>query len=108
MRGHDVTCSAPKSVSLLAALGDSAVQAEVRSAHEAAVDAVLGYVKRHALTRFRVDGEVVSVDAEGIVAGCFVRCVAGVGPEAAHACGDRQPGAVAGWEVGSGDRRNAP
>ncbi|MGE0727725.1 MAG: MobF family relaxase [Acidimicrobiia bacterium] len=71
VRGYDVTFSAPKSVSLLAALGDPAVQAEVRAAHDAAVDAVLGYVERHTLTRFRVDGEVVSVDAEGVVAGVF-------------------------------------
>ncbi|MGE4164011.1 MAG: MobF family relaxase [Vicinamibacterales bacterium] len=71
VRGYDVTFSAPKSVSLLAALGDPAVQAEVHAAHDAAVDAVLGYIERHALTRFRVDGEVVSVDAEGIVAGVF-------------------------------------
>ncbi|MEZ5232332.1 MAG: MobF family relaxase [Acidimicrobiales bacterium] len=71
VRGYDVTFSAPKSVSLLAALGDPTVQAEVHAAHDAAVDAVLGYLQRHALTRFRVDGEVVSVDAEGIVAGVF-------------------------------------
>ncbi|MGE0732613.1 MAG: MobF family relaxase [Acidimicrobiia bacterium] len=71
VRGYDVTFSAPKSVSLLAALSDPTVQAEVHAAHDAAVDAVLGYVQRHALTRFRVDGEVVSVDAEGVVAGVF-------------------------------------
>ncbi|MGD9750934.1 MAG: MobF family relaxase [Acidimicrobiia bacterium] len=71
VRGYDVTFSAPKSVSLLAVLGDPAVQAEVHAAHDAAVDAVLGYVQRHALTRFRVDGEVVSVDAEGVVVGVF-------------------------------------
>jgi hypothetical protein len=35
------------------------------------VDAVLGYVERHALTRFRVEGEVVSVDAAGIAVGVF-------------------------------------
>ncbi|MGE4164115.1 MAG: MobF family relaxase [Vicinamibacterales bacterium] len=71
VRGYDVTFSAPKSVSLLAALGDASVRAEVHAAHDAAVDAVLGYVQRHALTRYRVDGEVMSVDAEGIVAGVF-------------------------------------
>ncbi|MGD9754265.1 MAG: MobF family relaxase, partial [Acidimicrobiia bacterium] len=71
VRGYDVTFSAPKSVSLLAALGGPAVQAGVHAAHDAAVDAVLDYVQRHALTRFRVDGEVVSVDAEGVVAGVF-------------------------------------
>jgi conjugative relaxase-like TrwC/TraI family protein len=44
VRGYDVTFSAPKSVSVLAAIGDSAVRAEVHAAHDAAVDAVLGYV----------------------------------------------------------------
>ncbi|MEZ5374811.1 MAG: MobF family relaxase, partial [Microthrixaceae bacterium] len=71
VRGYDVTFSAPKSISLLAALGDPTVRAEVHAAHDAAVDAVLGYVQRHAMTRYRVDGEVMSVDAEGIVAGVF-------------------------------------
>jgi len=71
VRGYDVTFSAPKSVSLLAALGDPTVQTEVHAAHDAAVDAVLDYVERHALTRYRVDGEVVSVDAEGVVVGVF-------------------------------------
>ncbi|MFN0090104.1 MAG: MobF family relaxase [Acidimicrobiales bacterium] len=71
VRGYDVTFSAPKSVSLLAALSDTIVRAEVHAAHDAAVDAVLGYVQRHALTRFRVDGEVMSVDAEGIAVGVF-------------------------------------
>ena len=71
VRGYDVTFSAPKSVSLLAAVGEGQVRGEVHAAHDAAVDAVLGYVERHALTRFRVDGEVMSVDAEGIVVGVF-------------------------------------
>ena len=71
VRGYDVTFSAPKSVSVLAAVADPATRAEVHAAHDAAVDAVLGYVQRHALTRFRVEGEVVSVDAEGIAVGVF-------------------------------------
>ena len=71
VRGYDVTFSAPKSVSVLAAVADPATRAEVHAAHDAAVDAVLGYVERHALTRFRVAGEVVSVDAEGIAVGVF-------------------------------------
>jgi hypothetical protein len=61
VRCYDVTFSAPKSVSALVSVADPATRAEVH----AAVDAVLGYVERHALTRFRVEGEVVSVDAEG-------------------------------------------
>jgi len=60
-----VTFSAPKSVSILAAVADPSARAEVLAAHDAAVVAVLGYVQRHAQTRFRVEGVVVSVDAEG-------------------------------------------
>ena len=71
VRGYDVTFSAPKSVSLFTAVADPVVAAEVYGAHDAAVDAVLGYVQRHALTRYRVDGEVMSVDAEGLVVGVF-------------------------------------
>ncbi len=71
VRGFDVTFSAPKSVSVLAAVADPAVRAEVLAGHDAAVEAVLGYVQRHAQTRFRVSGEVVSVDAAGIAVGVF-------------------------------------
>ena len=71
VRGYDVTFSAPKSVSLLAAFGDPGVTEAVYGAHDAAVDAVLGYVQRHALTRYRVDGEIMAVDAEGLVVGVF-------------------------------------
>ena len=42
VRGFDVTCSAPKSVSVLWALGDDRVRGEVLAAHDAAVAAVAG------------------------------------------------------------------
>lgn len=70
-RGFDVTCSAPKSVSLLYALGDENVQAQALQAHDTAVEAVLGWIEQHAHTRFRVRGEVCTFDADGIVAACF-------------------------------------
>jgi conjugative relaxase-like TrwC/TraI family protein len=44
--GYDLTFSAPKSVSLLHALGAPAVQSEVLAAHEQAVAAALGYLER--------------------------------------------------------------
>ncbi|MFN0090199.1 MAG: MobF family relaxase [Acidimicrobiales bacterium] len=71
VRGYDMTFSAPKSVSVLAAVADAEVRVEVLAAHDAAVDAVLGFVQRHAQTRFRVAGEVVSVDVSGIAVGVF-------------------------------------
>ena len=71
VRGFDVTCSAPKSVSVLWALGDEHVRAEVLAAHDAAVEAMVGWIERHAHTRYRIAGQVAVVDAEGIVAARF-------------------------------------
>jgi len=71
VRGFDVTASSPKSVSVLWAVGDEWVRAEVLAAHDAAVTAVAGWIEVHAHTRFRLGGEVVVVDAEGIVAAGF-------------------------------------
>lgn len=51
--GLDVTVSAPKSVSVLFALGNPKVAAAARSAHEVAVGEVVGYLQRHAATAAR-------------------------------------------------------
>ena len=71
-RGFDATFSAPKSVSLLWALSpDAFVRAEVLAAHDAAVDAALGWFERHgAVTRRGTDG-VLQVDSQGITAALF-------------------------------------
>jgi len=71
VRGFDATFSAPKSVSLLWALGDEHTQDAVLEAHDRAVDAVLGWVEDHAHTRMRRNGHVVCVDAEGLIVGVF-------------------------------------
>ena len=71
VRGYDATFSAPKSVSVLFALGDEATRDQVVEGHGRAVEAVLGWVESHAHTRMRVYGQVVTVDAEGILAGVF-------------------------------------
>jgi conjugative relaxase-like TrwC/TraI family protein len=71
VRGFDVTCSAPKSVSVLFGLGDEYVRNEVTGAHDAAVGALAGWIEAHAHTRYRVGGEVCVLDAEGIVAARF-------------------------------------
>ena len=71
VRGFDVTASSPKSVSVLWAVGDDHVRAEVLAAHDAAVAALAGWIETHAHTRYRVNGEVIVVDAEGIVAAGF-------------------------------------
>jgi conjugative relaxase-like TrwC/TraI family protein len=71
VRGYDATFSAPKSVSLLWALGDERIQGEVLEAQDRAVDATLGWIESHAHTRLRRNGHVVCVDAEGLVVGVF-------------------------------------
>src|SRR5690606_24818761 len=65
VRSFDVTCSAPKSVSVLFAIGDDRVRSEVLEAHDAAVAAAFGWIEDHAHCRYRVDGEVWTVDARG-------------------------------------------
>lgn len=71
VRGFDVTCSAPKSVSLLFGLGDDHVRGEALAAHDAAVTAVVDWIEAHAHCRYRVNGEVMIFDAEGIAAATF-------------------------------------
>ncbi len=71
VRGFDVTCSAPKSVSVLFALADRETRREVTEAHDAAVTVVAGWIERTALTRLRIDGQIAVVDAEGIIAAAF-------------------------------------
>lgn len=72
VRGFDATISAPKSVSVLWALTpDPWVRAEVLAAHDAAVDAALGWFEHHgAVTRRGCDG-IHQVDTAGITAAVF-------------------------------------
>ncbi len=69
--GFDATFSAPKSVSLLHALGTPRVRGEVVAAHDTAVDAALGYLERQAaFTRTGRDG-IHRVATSGVVAAAF-------------------------------------
>ncbi|HUP69995.1 MAG TPA: MobF family relaxase [Acidimicrobiales bacterium] len=70
-RGFDMTASAPKSVSVLFALGDGATRQAVLESHDAAVAALVDWVEAHAHTRYRERGEIGVFDAEGIVAATF-------------------------------------
>ncbi len=63
VRGFDMTASAPKSVSVLFALGDEQTRHEVVEAHDAAVAAVMDWVEDHAHTRYRQEGEIGVFDA---------------------------------------------
>jgi Ti-type conjugative transfer relaxase TraA len=69
--GFDLTFSAPKSVSVLYALGDDDVRSAVRDAHDAAVQASLGYMERHAAMGRRGRGGTQSVFGNGFLAAAF-------------------------------------
>jgi conjugative relaxase-like TrwC/TraI family protein len=69
--GFDLTFSAPKSVSLLYGLGDPDVSRAVRDAHEAAIDAALDYMQRHAAMGRRGQGGAISVLGNGFTAAAF-------------------------------------
>ena len=71
VRGFDLTCSAPKSVSVLFAIGDDRVRKEVLDAHDAAVAAAFGWVEDHAHCRYRVNGEIWTVEIDGLIAAAF-------------------------------------
>jgi TrwC relaxase len=76
--GFDMTFSAPKSVSLLHALGDGEVSNAVAAGHAEAVGAALSYVERHALAVRRRDGTIpvaLPTTVEGVAAAGFVHRV---------------------------------
>ena len=69
--GFDLTFSAPKSVSLLYALGGPEVARAVVAAHDAAAAAALGYLEREACWVRRGRNGVEQVRASGFVAAGF-------------------------------------
>ncbi len=69
--GFDATFSAPKSVSLLHALGDAAVQATVRQAHEEAVHAAVAYLEDTVCFTRTGRGGANRVRGEGFLAAAF-------------------------------------
>jgi conjugative relaxase-like TrwC/TraI family protein len=69
--GHDLTFSAPKSVSALWALGDEQVVREIEAAHGAAVRAGLDYLQRHASYSRRGRDGVEQISTAGYAAALF-------------------------------------
>ncbi len=69
--GWDATFCAPKSVSLLFALGEPEASNEVRNAHDAAVTAALEVLEGEAARCRRGRGGTERYDAEGFVAAAF-------------------------------------
>ena len=76
MAAFDLTFSAPKSASVLFALGGEAVARRVVAAHSEAVEGALSYLEQHAVTAARRDGvERIVIPTTGIVAGQFTHAV---------------------------------
>jgi conjugative relaxase-like TrwC/TraI family protein len=73
--GLDVVVSAPKSVSVLFALGDSRVAGAVTAAHGRAVEEAIGYLERHASHGLRGhqggDQRPARIETSGLVAAAF-------------------------------------
>jgi conjugative relaxase-like TrwC/TraI family protein len=67
----DLTFSAPKSVSVLFAIGEPALAGALVDAHESAVDAALGYLEREACRVRRGRGGVRHETGEGFVAAAY-------------------------------------
>ena len=67
----DLTFSAPKSVSVLFAIGESALAGALLEAHESAVEAAVGYLEREACRVRRGRGGVRREAGEGFVAAAY-------------------------------------
>ena len=67
----DLTLSAPKSVSLLWALGSPDTARAVVAAHEAAVDQTIGYLEREAVRSRRGHNGIESVEGGGVIGAAF-------------------------------------
>lgn len=69
--GFDLTFSAPKSASLLWALGDEESRRVVRDCHDRAVEAALGYMEREAGRVRRGAGGLHKQPVQGLIAAAF-------------------------------------
>jgi Ti-type conjugative transfer relaxase TraA len=71
MPGFDLTFRAPKSVSLVHALGPKEDSNEIINAHDSAVLAALDYLERHTAVGRRGTDGVIPIDSSGFVAAAF-------------------------------------
>ncbi len=62
--GYDLVCSAPKSVSLLWAVGDETLRADIAEAFDAAVNATIPYLEQHGCYAM-VDGALLITQSGG-------------------------------------------
>lgn len=82
--GWDLTFSAPKSVSVLYALGEDEVRDAVQEAHDAAVTEALAFVERHAAFTRRGAGGVDVVAGDGFIAAAFRHVTSRAGDPQLH------------------------
>ncbi len=82
--GWDLTFSAPKSVSVLWAVGGGDIGMAVREAHDAAVAAGLAYLEEHAAFSRSGKGGIRHVDTDRFVAAAFVHRSSRVGDPQLH------------------------
>lgn len=69
--GFDLTFSAPKSVSVLWALGDEQLSRQMRDAHDRAVEAAVGYLERTASHARRGHAGCGQIETNGFLAAAF-------------------------------------
>jgi conjugative relaxase-like TrwC/TraI family protein len=82
--GYDIRFSAPKSVSLLWAIGSKDVQATILQAHDHAIGEALGYLERHACFVRRGDGGTGIERGEGFISMSFLHRSSRAGDMALH------------------------
>ena len=82
--GFDLTFRAPKSVALLHALGPKEASNEVVSAHDAAVEAALGYLEDNCSGARRGRGGATSIASKGFIAAAFRHRVSRSGDPLLH------------------------
>ena len=106
--GFALSFSPPKSVSLIGALGDAETAAEVRVAHDRAVQAALSFLEDHAAFSRTGRGGLFQVDTRGFVAAAFTHHTSRAGDPQLHShvlvankvlCGDGRWRSVDGREM---------
>jgi conjugative relaxase-like TrwC/TraI family protein len=82
--GYDLTFNAPKSASLLAALGPPEVAAAIRDGHDAAVAAAFAYLERHAGHVRRGKDGTIAEPGRGLAGAAFRHRVSRAGDPHLH------------------------
>ena len=104
--GFDLVFSAPKSVSLLHALGDERVRFETSQAHQAAWQAALAYLEERPASRAAAERGRARVRLGVRRFGVRASDESGARSASAYACDRREHGAEPGWLVARARRRS--